>query len=291
LSQPEYEPHQRIKQLQAILNGCERACDTAPQIKLFQNPAPAIFALQRTHDLVQESRASLSRTTGEITAITKQVREEMDSLTDSKLLKEALEKRIAALREQRDLKSQKTDVEIVKDLMQAIRQKRVKYEQETKHLTGSMIDFINERLSGMLAAEELGGPVVGGMIDVTDDVLEAGFSAQGRKKKLRRGSEKRNDGLRQRRIDEIWGPLADEDGQDEQRTEQAIAAQELTDLLEKLLNVSIASVEAGGSGSYVDLERDSAAARFLVRAKVAQFYPRDARRMRLIDFGRELEEG
>jgi hypothetical protein len=28
----------------------------------------------------------------------------------------------------------------------------------------------------------------------------------------------------------------------------------------------------------------------LVRAKVAQFHPKDARRLRLIDFGRELDD-
>jgi hypothetical protein len=49
-------------------------------------------------------------------------------------------------------------------------------------------------------------------------------------------------------------------------------------------------VGAGSPSPYVDLQRDSAAARFLVRAKVAQFHPRDAGRIRLIDFGRQLDD-
>ena len=55
---------------------------------------------------------------------------------------------------------------------------------------------------------------------------------------------------------------------------------EMHSLLDDLL-------EAGTS--YIDLPRDSAASRFLVRSKVAQFHPRDARRLRLVDFGRSLD--
>lgn len=42
---------------------------------------------------------------------------------------------------------------------------------------------------------------------------------------------------------------------------------------------------------YIELKRDSAAARFLVRAKVAVFHPKDARKLRLVDFGSNVEDG
>jgi hypothetical protein len=55
------------------------------------------------------------------------------------------------------------------------------------------------------------------------------------------------------------------------------------ELIDKLLQV------ASTSSSYLELERDSAASRFLVKAKIAQYHPRDSRRMRLIDVAREID--
>jgi hypothetical protein len=63
----------------------------------------------------------------------------------------------------------------------------------------------------------------------------------------------------------------------------------MRELTEQLMNKL---VEAGGdtSAAYVELPRETAAARFLVRSKVAMFHPKDARRLRLVDFGRDLED-
>jgi hypothetical protein len=147
--------------------------------------------------------------------------------------------------------------------------------------------FIDDHLAAMLAAEELGGPVVGGLVDVEDLTLQAGFSQQGKARKVKPGLD---GDKRQRRIDEIWGPKGeDEDMDGEDRSEKEAAGAEMRVLTEKLLNAS-SSAASGSSTAYVALERDSAAARFLVRAKVAQFHPRDATRLRLVDFGRDLDE-
>lgn len=91
--------------------------------------------------------------------------------------------------------------------------------------------------------------------------------------------------MRQMKIDRIWGP---ENGVDSgERTEAKAAAWEMLGLVEEL----VAALKGErGSGEYVVLKRESAAARFLVRAKVATFHPRDARRLRLVDFGRELDD-
>jgi len=149
--------------------------------------------------------------------------------------------------------------------------------------------FIDDILAPMLAAEELGGPVVGEMTEVDDEDLGRGFSSQGKVKKSKNGPD---DDKRQRRIDQIWGSAPQEGSfrvDKEEWTEQKAAGVEMRDLTEQLLNNL---VEAGGSGSdvYVQLERESAAARFLVRSKVAQFHPKDSRKLRLIDFGKELDD-
>ena len=64
---------------------------------------------------------------------------------------------------------------------------------------------------------------------------------------------------------------------------------DLRELTEELVR---SLMESGGdsSAAYVRVERDSAAARFLVRSRVAQFHPKDATRLRLIDFGGELDD-
>jgi hypothetical protein len=94
--------------------------------------------------------------------------------------------------------------------------------------------------------------------------------------------------MRQRRIDQIWGgKSAVGDDEDEPPTEAEAADAELRQLME---NLFATLTGPGGGKAYYQLERDSAASRFLVRAKIAQFHPKDAKRLRLVDFGRELDD-
>jgi hypothetical protein len=150
-----------------------------------------------------------------------------------------------------------------------------------------MNDFINDYLAAMIAAEELGGPVVGDMLDVEDDTLAAGFTKKGRAKSSKKPV---SDKTRQRRIDQIWGKAGvenEEEEEEEPPTEAEAADAEMRKLIENLFATLIGP---GGGKAYFQLERDSATSRFLVRAKVAQFHPKDARKLRLIDFGRELDD-
>lgn len=153
----------------------------------------------------------------------------------------------------------------------------------------------------MLAAEELGGPIVGEMMDVTPAVLAVGFSAQGKPKRTREDKEKEgaNRDRRQRRIDEIWGvnPRGDDDedgegerdrGKEGEWDEGTAAAAEMRDLAEQLLNALLEKDE-NGTGGFIEIERETAAVRFLVRSKVAQFHFKDARRLRLVDFEKDIE--
>ncbi len=69
--------------------------------------------------------------------------------------------------------------------------------------------------------------------------------------------------------------------------EKRAAAADIRELTEELLN-SLVDAGGNGPGTYVELKRETAAARFLVRSKVAQFHPKDARKLRLVDFGGEI---
>ena len=140
------------------------------------------------------------------------------------------------------------------------------------------------------AAEELGGPVVGDLMEVDSEELGAGFSAQG---KLKKAKGKPDDDKHQRRIDDIWGERGgqpDQGGKRKRENDEASSAGvQMRDLTEQLLN-KLAESGGDSSSAYVQIARESAAARFLVRSKVAVFHPRDATRIRLVDFGREIED-
>ncbi|TPR04602.1 Acetyltransferase (GNAT) family protein [Aspergillus niger] len=125
----------------------------------------------------------------------------------------------------------------------------------------------------------LGGPTVGDAAQVSDATLQLGYTSHGKPKKPK-NPEAANPDAGQRRIDEIL-PRQSGQGDNQPANRREAAALEMRNLLDALL-------EAGSS--YIDLPRESAASRFLVRAKVAQFHPRDARRLRLIDFGRSLDD-
>lgn len=134
----------------------------------------------------------------------------------------------------------------------------------------------------MLAAEALGGPVVGDLLDVEDETLAAGFTKKGRAKKATvKGPSER---LRQLKIDQIWGSSADLG--EETVTEAEAADQEMRFLIESLFATLVGP---GGGKAYYEVEKETAAVRFLVRAGVAKLHPREARKVRLVDFGAELD--
>ena len=146
--------------------------------------------------------------------------------------------------------------------------------------------FADEKLAAMLAAEDLGGPVVGDLVDVDDEMLKAGFNQQGKVRKADADST-RMDAKRKMRNSEIWGDNhVDEDEELDTRSEQKAALASFRSLTEDLLNAAAGDED---SDSYINISRESAAVRFLVRAKVAHFHPDDARRLRLVEFGREWD--
>jgi hypothetical protein len=190
------------------------------------------------------------------------------------------------LRREIQERTQKSPSQVAKDMIRELKKKRANYEGDTGKMVKAFNKFVDNHLAAMLAAEELGGPVVGEVLDAEELDLEAGFNSQG---KARRRKSSVNEDKRQQRIDEIWG-VTTVDGRKsrEPRDEKSAAAAEMRELTEQLLN-NLVEAEGGEGDAYVELQRESAVARFLVRVKVAQFHPKDAQRLRLIDFGRDLD--
>lgn len=249
---------------------------------------PALLALRKTHQTIQESKAFLASQTETTEREQRRLKEDEAALKDHQLLNEALKQRIESLRTEVESGANTRPEDEARKRIEELRRKKQNYNKETSRLMKALNRFIDDHLAVMLAAEALGGPVVGDMMDVDAEDLAAGFNAQG---KLKKPKGEMNKDKNQRRIDEIWGP-SDGDGagkKSQHRDVASAAGAEMRQLTEELLN---RLVEAKGSNAdaYVKLPYESAAARFLIRSKVAQFHPRDAMKIRLVDFGRELDD-
>ena len=251
---------------------------------------PALLALRKTHQVTTETnqyidsqKLSLEQVNGRLEGLRADVKDQL-------ALRTALEKRAQVLRDNLENRMETTPEQLAKEQIAEHKGKKAHYDRETSRLLKSLNWFIKDHLGPLLAAEELGGPVVGDLMEVDSEELGAGFSAQG---KLKKAKGKPDEDKRQRRIDDIWGPRG---GQPEQagkrkreNDEASAAGVEMRDLTEQLLN-KLAESGGDSSSAYVQIARESAAARFLVRSKVAVFHPRDATRIRLVDFGREIED-
>jgi hypothetical protein len=250
--------------------------------------------LRKTHQTIKESREFLASESSELDEAKRQLEGDEANLRDQKLLTEALEARIGSLQNELDASADLQPEDTARERLDELRKRKRGYDRETSKLLRSLNGFIDKQLAPMLAAEELGGPVVGDLMDVDSEHLAAGFNAQGKLKKARQSEV--SQGKRQRRIDEIWGggegqgagSAAAGGGHDGPDDEAAAAGAEMKRLTEELLNTMM-EARGDSSASYLQLPRESAVSRFLVRSKVAQFHPRDATRIHLIDFGRDLE--
>lgn len=260
-----------------------------PFLPFPESVLPALLALRKTHQTVEETRAYLASHKDSVESAKRRLDVEKSNLADQQALSRSLQSRIQSLREGLETRMEMGPDDIARERIDGMKQKKKHYDREATKLVKALRKFIEKPLAGMLAAEELGGPVVGDMVDVDVGDLAAGFNAQGRPKKAK---ENPNQDKRQRRIDEIWGVRdeAQSAGEaDGDRDEVSAAAVEMRELTEELLNALMQSGD-GSSDAYVQLFKESAAARFLVRSKVAQFHPKDSARLRLVDFGKELDD-
>ncbi|KAJ5773247.1 hypothetical protein N7457_008143 [Penicillium paradoxum] len=233
---------------------------------------PSLLALEETARLVQENKVSVTMTAEQLSVDRERLRTEEANLRDSQSIASGLRERIKRIRTANERKGEQTPSQVAREQLGEQKKRNKELDHTSAKLKVSLDKFIDETLAPMLAAEDLGGPTVGDAFEVSDAALKAGYTAHGKPKKQKEPVES-EDGSQQR-IDKFMKRNVDESSINKREA----AAKEMHDLLDAMLEAN----------SYIDLTRDSASSRFLVRAKVAQFHPRDARRLRLIDFGRSL---
>ncbi|KAI9887850.1 MAG: hypothetical protein M1823_000372 [Watsoniomyces obsoletus] len=258
--EPSTDPAHRLHQLRVVQSALESLNAADPRLPIPSSPLPALLALHTAQRVSHDTAKSTETLRDQVQSTRAQLEREQADLHDGHLITAGLERRIERLREEDLQLAHIPPGQAVADLIQRLRQRRKSYDREVNRLINAFNDFIKDHLATMLAAEEAGGPIVGQLLDVDPDAFVT-----------KRG--KRN--------------AARDD--DEDADPVSAAGSELRELTEELMNASVAA-EGNSAQAYVTLQRESAAARFLVRAKIAQFAPRDARRIRLIDFGKRLDE-
>ncbi|CZT11810.1 uncharacterized protein RAG0_15856 [Rhynchosporium agropyri] len=284
-TEPSADPKSHLQQLRALKAAYELLIPSQPWIPPRDSLVPGLLALRNSDKVATETVEAIAQNEIQLQDTRLQLEKEQGDLNGAKLMRAEMEARISTLEEQINQRTQQSPAQIAKEMIQAMEKRKTSYDVETGKLVKAFNAFIDDHLAAMLAVEELGGPIVGEVPDVDEEMVEGGFSTQGKPKKAKPSEDKR-----QRRIDQIWGPRpAHDDDSQEPWDEKRAAAAEMRDLTEELLN-SLVDTEGNGPGAYVDLQRESAAARFLVRSKVAQFHPKDARKLRLIDFRGELDD-
>lgn len=274
------------QQLDAVAAAYRQLSSSAPTLPFPDSVVPALIALRTTQSTIQDSKKYLASQKTSIKEAESRLDAEKANLADQQALTKALENRIEALRDGIQSRTAMSPNQIAHEKIAELKQQIKETDADTAKLLKALKKFIDTPLAAMLAAEELGGPVAGDVMDIDSDSLEAGFDARGNSRKSK--SEKSPD-KRQRKIDDMFGRRNDRDQEDASPDKRIAARNEMQTLTEELMN-QLMSASGSSSDAYIDIPGESAAVRFLARAKVAEFHPRNSRRIRLVDFGRELDD-
>lgn len=285
---PSHEPRTRLRQLRILTTAYKSLTLAKPLFPSSDSPLPALLALRSTLNQIDQSKVSIRETSKDIIEARAKIRRERDDLKNACEITQAMETRIKALTSENERQAQDTPEQLANGMIQKEKQKRRQCNIDLKELVKGFNSFVDEHLATMIAVEESGGPVVGDMVEVDEHTFQTGFNQGGGAKIMKKpkaGEDTTGLGKRQRHED-IRGS-SDGAFDEEPKIQREAAGADFRSLTEDLLNAS-----AGGEGTnpYIQIRRESAAVRFLVRAKVAQFHPDDARQLRLVDFGKKLEE-
>ncbi|KAA8912331.1 hypothetical protein FN846DRAFT_933602 [Sphaerosporella brunnea] len=195
------------------------------------------------------------------------------TLNEQEALKAVLEKRVA------ELKNPEAILVGADDSVVGMKMRSKRLRTKTGRTIKALHTFFERHLVTALAMEELGGPIVGLGREAVDGkkLLRKAKGQMTIEEAFRAGRKKERERERERRA------RNDEEEEEEDEEEDEVVG-ELESLLEDLMEKSLEA------DPYVALKRESAVARFLVRAKVAEFHPRDAKRLKLLNFAGTFED-
>lgn len=251
--------------------------EAAPLLPSADSPVPALLTLRDTLRTVDLLKKSIRDSRESISEAQARLDQENQDLQLAQQMTGALRDHVEKLEADKLDLMQREPGSIATHLWQVQQRKQSQYTIGFKRLVQAFNRFINEHLAVMIAAEDLGGPIAGDDMNLDGDILRGGFTKQGKAKKMRKAHVKDEDS------DE------DDDPRDfsDRRNETEVVGADFRKLTENLMN---AAADEESSDPYITVPKETAAVRFLVRAKIAQFHPKDAKKVRLVDFGATLDD-
>ncbi|KAK6355117.1 hypothetical protein TWF696_004240 [Orbilia brochopaga] len=266
----------------ALKDGSGRFFAQLPWLPEEESGLNTLLAVRSILRVIEESRKEVTETERRVEEAKRTLRREQNWVATAREIEKELQRRAAELEKLGRVNTS-----------QEARDKRnlAEYEKARKEMAATsarlakeLARFVKERLGAMIAVEEAGGPVVGSELDVGNlrQYLEVDDGTTGRKNKAAKARERG-----QKRLDELWGG----GGEGGEEAEESVdpekkAGEELLELIETMLNKMLED----NPHAYTKLSRDSAASRFLVRSFVASLHPKDAMKIRLLDFGGKIQE-
>ncbi|KAK6503334.1 hypothetical protein TWF481_008357 [Arthrobotrys musiformis] len=268
-----------IAKTTALKNGSEAYFDELPWLPDDDSGVNTLITLRSVLRVIEANRKGVTDAERKVEEMKKVVRREKGWVGTAQELERELDRKISELE----------GIDRLPEPVKRRERRQIEeYEKEAKEmtrvsarLTKELQKFVKERLGAAVAVEEAGGSVIGSILNVVELKnyldIESEEGKTGRKTKALKAKERG-----QKRLEEIWGGQ-DEEGAAVGRDEKA--GEELLELIEKLVNTMLDD----DPHAYTKLTRESAASRYLVRSFVATLHPKDALRIRLLDFGGKIE--
>ncbi|KAF3921888.1 hypothetical protein ABW20_dc0100189 [Dactylellina cionopaga] len=269
-----------VAKVNALKHGSERHFEELPWLPEEESGINTLLAVRSVLKVIEESRKEVTETERRVEDMKNVVRREQAWVGTAQEMEKELQRKIIELEKADRLNEGET---------QRDKRKLAEYEKSRKEMANmsarlakELGKFVKDRLGVMIAVEEAGGPVVGSELDMDAlrEYLNVEAGSTGRKNKATKIRERG-----QKRLDEIWGGSGNEEGGS--ISPEKKAGEELLALIEAMLNKLLED----DPHAYTKLTRDSAASRFLVRSFVATLHPKDAMRIRLLDFASKIESG
>ena len=268
---------ERLQQLRAATKAYGRLVPQDPPLPSADSPLPALLALRCTLTTIYQSKKAIHFTHDIAIDRQRDLWFALEVSEDTQVLSRGLQDRIKKLHVEEGEQSKRKPADIASDLVNEQRKRSSRSRIELRDLVKAFNEFVNDHLAIMLAAEELGGPIVGDALELDEGDLEAGFTQLGKPKKIGH----KTDALEKKRLtrnSQLWGDEYVRDRVGKPVGEVDAAGASFRDLTEDLLN---AFAEPDEPNTYVRIAKENAAVRFLIRANVVQFNPDDARKIRL----------
>jgi hypothetical protein len=229
------------------------------------SPLDALLAYRITLNTTHQLEEAITHLDTRLTTLRSSLQTEEQHLSSARALNVALKEHLSELEEEAQ-QIQTGGSQLREKRRKEAAEKAKVMRHEARKMVRGLMSFIDDRLALMLAAQLAGGPKVGDELD--EETLELWVD------KANAGKAKKGT------LDAIWGNKEKR----QQRDLKAEAGVEMKRLLEELMNASLEPTP------YVTVAEGSVFVRFLVLTGIAMMHPRDATKLKLVDFGRTLEE-